>query len=283
MPIDVDKVVGMELPPLTFEYEPKDVILYALGVGAGEEPEDLKYIYENGLEVLPTFGAIPSFFAVLSLFQVEGIDINPVMILHGEQYLQIRKHPLPVEGKFITRPKIANVFDKGKGALLELETETVDENGDVVFFNVAGEFIRGEGGFGGEKGPSAANHPPDRAPDKVVEMSTLPQQAAIYRLSGDGNPLHIDPSIASMAGYEKPILHGLCTFGYSGRAILSEFCDNDPARFKSIKVRFSSHVFPGETIQTEMWDEGEGEIIFQARTAERGEVAISNAVARVET
>jgi len=282
MPIDVAKVVGVELPELDFEYKQKDVILYALGVGAGEDPDDLKFIYENppGLLALPTFGVIPPFPALMGLLGVEGVEINIVMLLHGEQYLEVRK-PIPPQGKLTTRPKIANVFDKGKGALIELSAETVDEGGDVVFVNTFGAFVRGEGGFGGEKGPAPGNEPPDRAPDKVVEMKTLPQQAAVYRLSGDINPLHIDPAIATMAGFEKPILHGLCTFGYAGRAILKEYCGNDPEKFKSVKVRFSRHVFPGETIVTEMWDEGGGKIIFQVKTAERGEVAISNAAVEI--
>lgn len=278
MPIDVAKAAGAEMPALDFDYDHKTVILYALGVGAGADPDDLKFVYENppGLSVLPTFGVVPPFPSLMSLFGVEGIEINPMMILHGEQYLEVRKQP-PVSGKLTTKPKVANIYDKGKGALIELEAETLDEAGDVVYYNVFGTFVRGEGGFGGEKGPAAGNEAPDRAPDKVVEMNTLPQQALLYRLSGDPNPLHADPSFASMAGYEKPILHGLCTFGHACRAILKEYCDNDPEKLKSIKVRFSRHVFPGETIVTEIWDEGGGKLLFQVKTLERGEVAISNA------
>lgn len=275
MPIDLS-VIGKELPPLAYNYTTRDVILYALGVGAGLRPEELKFVYENGLEVLPTFGVIPPFPALMGLVGVEGIDINLVMLLHGEQYMEVRRHPIPVQGSLTSKPKIAAVYDKTKGALIELDVDTVDENGEVIFFNKFGTFIRGEGGFGGERGPEPGNEPPDRAPDKVVEEATLPQQAMIYRLSGDYNPLHIDPNIAGMAGYEKPILHGLCTFGFVGRAVLREFCGDDPKKFKAIKVRFSRHVFPGETIVTEMWKESDDKIIVRASTKERGEYCLTN-------
>jgi acyl dehydratase len=276
MPIDLS-VIGKELPPLAYNYTTRDVILYALGVGAGLRSEELKFVYENGLEVLPTFGVIPPFPALMGLVGVEGIDINLVMLLHGEQYMEVRRHPIPVQGSLTSKPKIAAVYDKTKGALIELDVDTVDENGEVIFFNKFGTFIRGEGGFGGERGPEPGNEPPDRAPDKVVEEATLPTQAMIYRLSGDYNPLHVDPNIAAMAGYEKPILHGLCTFGFVGRAVLREFCGDDPKKFKAIKVRFSRHVFPGETIVTEMWKESDDKIIVRASTKERGEYCLTNA------
>jgi len=214
---------------------------------------------------------------LMGLVGVEGVDINLVMLVHGEQYLEVRKWPIPVQGKLTSKPVISAVYDKGKGALIEMEVETVDESGEVVFFNRFGSFVRGEGGFGGERGPDPGNELPDREPDKVVEMKTLPIQAMIYRLSGDYNPLHIDPAIAGMAGFDRPILHGLCTFGHAGRAVLREFCGNDPSKFKAIKVRFSRPVFPGDTIVTEMWQEAEDMVILRSSTKERpGEYCLTN-------
>ncbi|HSW35426.1 MAG TPA: MaoC/PaaZ C-terminal domain-containing protein [Candidatus Limnocylindrales bacterium] len=275
MPID-PKLVGKELPPLEHVYTAKDVILYALGIGAGARPEDLKFTYENELETLPTFGVVPPFGSVLSIVGMEGMDFNLAMLLHGEQYLELYQ-TIPVEGKLISYPKIAGIYDKGKGALVEIDVITKNSKGETIFTNRFSNFIRGEGGFGGDRGPEPGLEPPDREPDRVVAMQTLPQQALLYRLSGDVNPLHADPGFAAFGGYEKPILHGLCTFGFAGRAVLQEYCANDPARFKAIKVRFSRHVFPGETIVTEMWEVEPDKIIIRCKTAERGEYCLTNA------
>jgi len=280
MPIDLDKALGAEMDSIPFTYNEDDVILYALGIGAGVPPTDpaeLAFTYENGLKVLPTFGVVPPFPALTGMMSAPGIAINPMMLLHGEQYLEVKKHPIPTSGTLITRPKIASIFDKGKGALIIVETVTSTEAGEDVFFNAFSLFVRGEGGFGGERGPEPGNEPPERDPDNEVEMKTLPQQALIYRLSGDKNPLHADPSFAAMGGFDKPILHGLCSFGHVGRAVLKTYGDNDPARFASIKVRFARHVFPGETILVQMWDEGEGRILVRAKVKERDENVITNA------
>jgi len=209
MPIDLQKALGAELEPMSYELTQDKVMLYALGVGAVPEGDDLPFVYENGLKVLPTFGVVPPFPALMGLLTAPGVSVNPIMILHGEQYLEIRKHPLPTTGTLISKPKIANIYDKGKGALLELDVVTEDRDGNEIFYNRFGTFARGEGGFGGDKGPAPGNEPPDRAPDAVVESPTLRRQAAIYRLSGDYNPLHIDPQFAAMAGYDRPIIHGL--------------------------------------------------------------------------
>ncbi len=272
--VGIAQAAGIELPPTTFEYDDRDVMLYAVGVGATE----LDFVFERNLKVLPTFAVIPAFPGLMGLTQ--AVEINPVMILHGEQSIKLNK-PIPVKGKLTTSGKVTGVYDKGKGALVVIESETKDEQGAALFVNTASVFVRGAGGFGGERGPEAGNKPPDRAPDKTVEMQTLPTQAMIYRLSGDRNPLHVDPAFAKMAGYDTPILHGLCTLGHAGRAVLGSYCDNDPARMTGLEVRFSGVVFPGDSITTEMWDEGGGRIVLQAKT-QRGDVVISNAAATVK-
>lgn len=269
------EVVGLELPATTFDYEERDVMLYALGIGAKELP----FIFERGLKVIPSFAVIPAFPALMGLSA--GVEINPVMILHGEQGFKIAK-TIPTKGSLTTAGTVTGVYDKGKGALVTIDTTTTDASGETVFTNTSGVFVRGAGGFGGDRGPEAGNKAPERAPDKSVDDTTLDIQAAIYRLSGDRNPLHIDPDFAKMAGYDRPILHGLCSFGYAGRAVLAEYCDNDPDRLAGLSVRFSGVVFPGDTITTEMWDEGNGKIIVQAKTQE-GRVVISNAAAEVKS
>jgi len=267
-------LVGKKMEPMAFEYTERDVMLYALGVGAGTG--DLQFTYEKNLKVLPTFAVIPAFPSLGGL--VGALKINPVMILHGEQRIELAG-PIPTKGRLLTTPSIRAIYDKGSGALVVLDAETTDESGKRLFLNTFGIFVRGEGGFGGDRGPSGPkNVPPEREPDHVVEMTTLPQQALIYRLSGDYNPLHADPDFAKMAGFDRPILHGLCTFGHVGRALLAACCDNDPARLKDFEARFSGVVFPGDTIVTSIWREGSNRLLVQAKT-QRGDVVLSSAAA----
>jgi acyl dehydratase len=278
MAIDPAAVVGRELAEQSFEYSERDLMLYALGVGC--TTDELDFVYEKNLKVLPTFAVIPAFPVMTGIGQV--VEINPVMVLHGEQRIDLRA-PTPTKGKLTTGAKISAVYDKGSGAVIVVDSETKDEKGTLLFANTSSIFVRGAGGFGGERGPSASskNIPPEQRPDHTIEYKTLPQQAAIYRLSGDRNPLHIDPEFAKMAGFNMPILHGLCTYGHVGRAVLHACCGGDPARFKSFEVRFAGVVYPGETIVTEIWRDGGNKVIVQAKAAERNEIVIANAAATV--
>ncbi len=274
MPLNMDRI-GEEFTLPVFEYNPQTIELYHIGIGA----LDLEYVYEKNFKVIPTFAVVPAFRILVESINVAGV--NPMMIVHGEQRIELLKQPLPWEAKTVTTGKIANVYDKGKGALLVVEAETKDERGEPLFRNIYSLFARGEGGFGGDRGPGPKNIAPEREPDHVVEFTTWPFQHLIYRLSGDLNPLHADPDFAKMAGYERPILHGLCTFGFVCRAIIKACCDNDPTRIKDYEVRFSREVYPGDTIITEIWkgsDHAESVVLVQAKTGD-GRVVITNAAA----
>jgi 3-hydroxyacyl-CoA dehydrogenase/3a,7a,12a-trihydroxy-5b-cholest-24-enoyl-CoA hydratase len=282
MPIDTSKAVGAKLAATPYSWNEDTLILYALGAGVGvgtdqTSPAVLQYTYENGLKALPTFGVIPSFTTLAGMMNLPGVSFNPMMLLHGEQYLEVVERPIPTSAKVATDGVVKAIYDKGKGALMIVELTTKDQDGRVLFRNEFGSFLRGEGGFGGESGPPPGNEAPGRAPDAVVEYPTMTHQALLYRLSGDKNPLHADPGFARMAGFEKPILHGLCTFANVGRAAIEAFANDDPTRFRSIKVRFVRPVMPGETIVTEMWRTSPTEIILQAKTKPSGSVVISNA------
>ena len=268
-------LVGMTFEPITFSWTWKDVILYALGVGAKPEG-DLDYVFEGkGPKVLPTYAVIPGMAGGSGLSEVE---INLAMLLHGEQGMTLHRE-IPPEGRIKLTGRVRDVWDKGKAAVIVTETAAEDDNGPM-FTTRSTLFIRGAGGFGGERGPSTAglNVPPERQPDHVVEDVTRPEQGAIYRLSGDFNPLHIDPDFAKMAGFDKPIVHGLCTYGFAGRAILRVLCGGEPSRFESFDARFADNVYFGDTIITKIWRTGAGEAIVQAET-QKGNVVLAQAKA----
>lgn len=280
MPIDVGRVVGAELDEAPFSWDEHEIILYNLGVGAGNPPTDpaeLKYAYESELVAVPSFGTIPPFAMMMGFGAVDGLDISLTQVLHGDQQLIIHG-PIPTKGSVDQRGRIVDVFDKGKGALVVVEVVSVlRSTGEPLFTNRSGIYVRGEGGFGGDAGPSSGNAPPDRDPDHVVESVTLPQQALLYRMaSGDKNPLHADPSFAAVAGFERPILHGLCTFGIAAKAVVESALGGDPSRMTSLTTRFTGHVFPGETLVTRIWVEDET-CVLTTETKERGTTVLANA------
>lgn len=282
-PLDAIKTM-LSAEPLTlkYTYAEKDVILYNLGIGATRTELSLVYENDGDFKAIPTFGVIPQFESQMQIpFDDFLPNFSPMMLLHGEQYLEVKKYPIPTSGNLNINARVVEVLDKGKAASVVVQTETKDESGEVVFVNEATIFIRGSGGFGGEsKGrdrgaATAANKVPSRKPDAVVEEKTSEDQAALYRLSGDYNPLHIDPAFAAVGKFPKPILHGLCFFGISGKHILKTY-----GEYKNIKVRFVGSVFPGETLRTEMWKEG-NKVIFQTKVVERNELCISAAAAEL--
>lgn len=282
MSIDVQKVLGHELDAMPFNWKERDVILYALGLGVGvgevaTSDSVLRYTFENQLKVIPTFGVIPAFPALTGVLSVPGFDINPMMILHGEQATEILCDEVPTSAETLTSAKVTGIFDKGKGALVTLEAITKTTDGKDLFRNDFGIFVRGEGGFGGPSGPAAGNEAPDREPDEVREYPTMTHQAILYRLSGDYNPLHIDPQFAAFGGFDRPILHGMCTYGNVARGVIDGCADGDPTRFRSIKARFTTPVMPGETIVVKMWKESATDILCEASVKERGLPVVKNA------
>jgi acyl dehydratase len=276
--IDAKKLLGFETKPVESEVTSKGSILYALGLGFSKEPlceKDLKFTYElkDDFSVFPTYATcIHNTDIFETLVACPGLPkFNALMILHGEQKLELFKPILP-GAKLSTVGKVANVADKGKGALVTIDLITYDVTDgkkDLLFINSLALFIRGLGGFGfkGNPAPSIPNLP-KKEPCKVLEDKTMPHQAIVYRLSGDWNPLHIDPSMAESVGFEKPILHGLCSYGICAKLICREWLNNDQTKIKSIHARFTSHVFPGETLKVATWKEGNS-IIFSGSTVER--------------
>jgi acyl dehydratase len=281
MTFDPGKLLAMDPIVTHHRLTARDTMLYALGVGADE----LAFTYEDGLKALPTMAVImayPGFF-----WREPELGIDWKRILHGEQSTEIHA-PLPVEGQLRGETKIEAIYDKGadKGAIARAVRRIYDEGaGTHIATATMHTFLRGNGGNGGNggsEGSPPAPHPlPERAADEIVTLATAGNQAAIYRLSGDYNPLHIDPEVAKAAGFDRPILHGLCTYGVAGRALLKALCGNDPARLGRMDVRFSAPVYPGETIETEIWREGNGKAAFRSKVTERDLVVLTNGYAEI--
>ena len=286
--IDVDQALGFEMEDLTSSYDERDLAIYALGVGAGKkptDPNDLHLVYErnsDGFYALPTYGVIPALNAIFKLAaegkSAPGLNYGLDRILHGEQYTEVLR-PLPPSAQLKHKARISEIWDKGKHAVVVTHIDTVDaKTGELLVRNDVSMVVRGAGGWGGERGPSSDVEYPSRAPDAVITEKTDESQALLYRLSGDWNPLHVDPEFATMFGFEKPILHGLCTFGFVGRAAINVMAKGDPRTFKSIKVRFADSVFPGETLKIEVWKESDLRCLVRATVVERNKVCINNAV-----
>lgn len=274
------EVIGKETPERAFKYSWKDVILYNLGIGA--QPDELPFVYEGvrgGLKVFPSYACIVGGVG-LPLNKLGKIDHS--RFIHGEQMIKLYQ-PFPKEGEMKVKGVCENIFDKGKAAVIHSKVTGTTANGEQIFDTKYVHFYLGEGGFGGDSGPKTEPLVPPKGikPTFSISYKTNENQAAVYRLVQDLNPLHIDPEFAKMSGkFTKPILHGLCTYGYATRAIVYGLCDGDVARFKEFKARFTSEVYPGETLTIEGWKDN-GRYIIQART-ERGAVVLGNAYAIVE-
>lgn len=283
MAINYERLTHWDIPEVRQHLTKRDTILYALGVGLGADPCDehqLRFVYEEKLQALPTMAIILGYPGPWHAQGDTGITRSHVV--HGEQGFRIAR-PLPVEGEVTGKTRVTGVVDKGKdkGALVMTENTVRDAAGGTICTLTSTTFCRADGGFGGPDGPVNTPHPvPDAAPQHVCDLPVLPQAALIYRLSGDYNPLHADPAYAKKAGFKMPILHGRCTFSIAGHAILRTLCDYDPARFVAMEGRFSSPVFPGETIRTEMWRDG-NVVTFRSTVPARGVTVLNNGRAEI--
>jgi len=261
MPIDPDKAIGAALPPQKLAWGASDVLLYHLALGA--QPDEMRYVYERDLQVLPTFAVVAGTLRDTRppTLSMPGIDVDLVQALHGRQELVVRR-AIPVDGHATSSSRIVDVYDKGSAAVIVTETET------PYFTNRTSIFVRGEGGFGGSRGPSTRQPVPDRDPDVTVLCPTWPQQALWYRLCGDRNPLHVDPAFAARAGFPRPILHGLCTYGVVCKAIVDNVLDGDAGRVAGFSGRFAGVVFPGETLRIRIW-RADDHLLVHATVADR--------------
>ena len=282
MPIDPSVAVGAELPEVTFSWTASDVALYHLAVGAARDPLDaagLRYVDDAAPKVLPTFATVAATFHATQAPTVSfpGIDIDLAKVVHGSQ--QITAHrPLPPEGKATTHKRIVEVQDKGSAAVVISEGITVDETGEPLWTERSSIFAKGEGGFGGERGASSKVAYPDRAPDAILQVPTLPNQALLYRLCGDRNPLHSDPAFAAAAGFPRPILHGLCTYGSVCRAVVDGLLGGEVVAVADFSATFAGVVFPGETLDVAVWDEADRLLVTASVIERENAPALANVV-----
>lgn len=286
MPLDYEKLKKWKVEPVTHQYSSRDTILYALGIGLGFDPADeqqLRFLHDKQLQVLPTLATVLGY----PWGWIYKVNAGATRLRHvlAEQGITIHKLP-PPQGEVVSHLGVTHIVDKGrdKGALIFTERKVYEKHsGDLLCTLTNTMFCRGDGGFGGPDGPLRAPQPiPQRAPDAVCELPSLAQAALIYQLCGDRNPLHVDPAVALAAGFKRPILHGLCTFGMAGHALLKTYCNYDPAKLLAIEGRFSAPVFPGETVTTEMWRE-QNTVVFRAKVAARDAVVINNGRAEISS
>jgi len=257
----------------TMSWNSKDALLYAVGIGAGQN--DLPFTTENTKEVqqvvFPMFAVVAGSGTTSpgTSAMAEIGTFNWALLVHGSQAITLHR-PIPVEAEATVQDKVVAMYDKGKAAVVVTEAETKLKTGELLWTTRSSVFIRGEGGWDGDRGPSGPqNEPPAKAPDHEVTLQTSPDQAFVYRLSGDRNPLHTDPSFAAIGGFDRPILHGLCSYGFTGRALLGALCNNDVTKFKHIEGRFSSPVMPGDALTVRMWNIGAGETVFTTSVGDR--------------
>ena len=260
MPINLDAALGAQLEPVEFSWTSSDVQLYHLALGAGRDPMDareLRYLTDGTPQVLPTFSSVASTFHMTEAPKVSfpGIEIELSRVLHASEAVRVPA-PLPTQRSARAVTQITDIWDKGKAAVILNETTVTDPAGNLLWTVNRSIFARGEGGFGGERGPSTSAETPGRAADFEIDIPVLPQQALLYRLCGDRNPLHSDPGFASAAGFPRPILHGLCTYGMVCKALTDTVLDADTSRVGSYGARFAGVVYPGETLKASVWQDG---------------------------
>ena len=261
MPINLDIALGAELEPVEFSWVSSDVQLYSLALGAGSDPMDsreLRYLTDGTPQVLPTFSSVAASFHATEAPTVSfpGIEIELSRVLHASEAVTVPA-PLPASGAGRAVTRITEIWDKGKAAVIFNETTVADSSGKTLWTVKRSIFARGEGGFGGERGPSTSAETPERAADFEIDIPVLPQQALLYRLCGDRNPLHSDPEFAAAAGFPRPILHGLCTYGMTCKALVDTVLDADTTRVGSYGARFAGVVYPGEMLKASVWQDGD--------------------------
>ncbi|MFG2296512.1 MaoC/PaaZ C-terminal domain-containing protein [Streptomyces sp. NPDC048603] len=275
MPIDAARALAAEPRRSEIEWDHKDIQLYHLGLGAGRpatDPDELRYTLESKLHVLPSFATVAGAgMAMLGGLGAPGIEVNLAAVLHGGHSIELHR-PIPVKGRATSASKVAAVYDKGKAAVIVLRSEVADSDGPL-WTSDAQIFVRGEGGFGGERGPSERMELPERAPDRTEERLIREEQALLYRLSGDWNPLHADPEFAKTAGFDRPILHGLCSYGMTLKAVVDTALGGDVSRVTAYRTRFAGIVFPGETLRIRMWQEP-GRVQVSVTAADRDDAPV---------